>query len=430
MSYQDYILKLLGLEDENIIFSKKITERKRKSVVYKVLHATLTATPTCCIKCGSADASDIIKHGTKTSYIKLLPTAGFPCFLALRKQRFLCKSCKQTFVATTSLVKEHCFISNPVKQHILHDLTCKISEKDIARMHFVSHSTVSKCIDSLFSAFVPDYDFLPTSLCFDEFQSTRNAKGAMSFLFCDAQSHKLLDIVENRQLSSLRNYFLRYSKKARNGVTAICTDLYSPYFSLIKELFPNASIVLDRFHIVQLLSRAFSKTRIQAMKQFPTTSLAYKRLKRYWKLLQTPLSKLNYTHFHHWVYFKKFLSSASVVEKTLSVDDNLKQTYDAYQVLLQDIKQKDISALKKHLTVYRDTTSEYMKTAIKTLLQHFPLVANALSHEISNGCLEGINNCIKTIKKLAFGYRSFFHFKNRIFIIKKLISPIEIAKAG
>ena len=117
-------------------------------------------------------------------------------------------------------------------------------------------------------SFTPDFDSLPKSLCFDEFKSTKDAKGAMSFLFCDASNHRLLDIVENRQLCSLRNYFLRYSKKARTSVKAICIDLYSPYISLIKELFPNASIVLDRFHMVQLLSRALMKTRIQGMKQF------------------------------------------------------------------------------------------------------------------------------------------------------------------
>lgn len=424
MSHQDYILKLLGLEDKNIIFSEIITESKRKSILYKVFHATLTYSPTCCEKCGNAERMDIIKHGTKTSYIKLLSMAGYPSLLALRKQRFLCKSCHQTFVASTTLVKKYCFISNPVKQHILKDLTYKISEKDIAKMHFVSHSTVSKCIDRQFSSFQPNFDSLPESLCFDEFKSTKDAKGAMSFIFCDATTHQLIDIVENRQLYSLRNYFLRYSKKARSAVKSICIDLYSPYISLIKELFPHALIVFDRFHISQLLCRAFSQTRIQVMKQFPSSSNAYKRLKRYWKLLQSPMTKLNHTNFHRWVHFKKFLCSASVVEQTLSVDDSLKQNYEAYQVLLQDIKQKDTVSLKKHLNFYLDTVSEKMNTAIKTLLQNFKWVENALKYDISNGCLEGINNYIKTLKRIAFGYRSFFHFKNRIFITKKLIYPL------
>lgn len=424
MSHQDYILKLLGLEDKNIIFSEKITERKRSSILYKVFHATLTYFPTYCEKCGNAQSKDIIKHGTKTSYIKLLSIAGYPSLLALRKQRFLCKSCKQTFVASTSLVKKHCFISNPVKQHILRDLTYKISEKDIAKMHFVSHSTVSKCIDSQFSAFKPNFDSLPETLCFDEFKSTKDAKGAMSFIFCDAVTHQLIDIVENRKLYSLQSYFLRYSKNARYAVKSICIDLYSPYISLIKELFPNALIVFDRFHISQLLCRAFTQTRIQVMKQFSSNSTPYKRLKRYWKLLQMPMSELNHSNFHRWVHFKNFLCSASVVEQTIAVDDTLKQNYEAYQVLLQDIKRKDPISLKKHLYYYRDSLSEKMNIAVTTLIKNFKWVENALKYDISNGCLEGINNYIKTLKRIAFGYRSFFHFKNRILIIKKLIHPL------
>ncbi|MGL4372491.1 MAG: transposase, partial [Turicibacter sp.] len=36
----------------------------------------------------------------------------------------------------------------------------------------------------------------------------------------------------------------------------------------------------------------------------------------------------------------------------------------------------------------------------------------------TNGILEGINNKIKVIKRIAFGYRSFYHFKARILIIQ------------
>ncbi len=40
------------------------------------------------------------------------------------------------------------------------------------------------------------------------------------------------------------------------------------YISLIKKLFPQANIVLDRFHIVQHMNRALSQTRIHIMKQY------------------------------------------------------------------------------------------------------------------------------------------------------------------
>ncbi|WP_235042812.1 transposase, partial [Enterococcus faecium] len=83
-----------------------------------------------------------------------------------------------------------------------------------------------------------------------------------------------------------RNHFLRYPRKVRNRVKVITMDMFSPYYQLAKQLFPNAKIVLDCFHIVQHLSRAMNRVRIQIMNQFDRKSQEYRSLKRYWKLIQ------------------------------------------------------------------------------------------------------------------------------------------------
>ena len=51
----------------------------------------------------------------------------------------------------------------------------------------------------------------------------------MSFIFCDADTHKIIDIVENRQLYFLKKYFLRFPKKVRYNVQYIVIDMYKPY---------------------------------------------------------------------------------------------------------------------------------------------------------------------------------------------------------
>ena len=56
--------------------------------------------------------------------------------------------------------------------------------------------------------------------------------------------------------------------------------MFSPYYALAKQLFPNAQIVLDRFHIVQHLSRAMSRVRVQIMNQFDRKSHEYKAIQR------------------------------------------------------------------------------------------------------------------------------------------------------
>ena len=75
--------------------------------------------------------------------------------------------------------------------------------------------------------------------------------GHMSFIFCDADTKQIIDIVEDRRLSSLQAYFKRYTEEARSRVKHIVIDMYAPYISLIKELFPHAKMIIDKFHLVQ-----------------------------------------------------------------------------------------------------------------------------------------------------------------------------------
>ncbi len=426
MSTNYFISQLLNLKDENITFSNVFSKLTKNTVTYNLITATLSYAPKLCEHCGLLNEnSSIIKYGFKTSTIKLLPVNGEPTMLRLHKQRFLCKSCNHTFSAKTNIVTSDCFISNQTKAKILADLQLKISEKDIAHINYVSHSTVSRAIDNAYTSFRPDYNHLPKHLMFDEFKSTKDAKGAMSFIFADANNHQIIDIVENRQLRFLKNYFLKFSKAARDNVKSICIDIYAPYMALIKELFKNADIIIDRFHIINLLSRALTKTRIDAMKSLPTNSMEYKRLKRYWKLLLKDACEIDSINFRHYTHFKNWVSEATIIKESISTNDTLQATYQVYQRLLYDMKNKNIKALKYNLYQFLHyTISQYMKTAISTLIKHLDYVINAITYKFSNGPIEGINNYIKVLKRIAFGYKSFFHFRNRILIAKKLIQPL------
>ncbi|OWY24438.1 hypothetical protein C7N43_29705 [Sphingobacteriales bacterium UPWRP_1] len=43
-------------------------------------------------------------------------------------------------------------------------------------------------------------------------------------------------------------------------------------------------------------------------------------------------------------------------------------------------------------------------------------ILNFLTYRVSNGMVEGINNAIKTLKREAYGFRNFQHFRARIFV--------------
>lgn len=61
-----------------------------------------------------------------------------------------------------------------------------------------------------------------------------------------------------------------------------------------------------------------------------------------------------------------------------------------------------------------------MKTSVKTLQNYIGYIENSFIYDYTNGILEGINNKIKVIKRIAFGYISFYHFINSILITQNL----------
>lgn len=63
-----------------------------------------------------------------------------------------------------------------------------------------------------------------------------------------------------------------------------------------------------------------------------------------------------------------------------------------------------------------------MKTSINTLILFKDNIYNTFNANYHNGYIEGNNNFIKVIKRIAFGFRSFIRFKTRILICKGLIS--------
>lgn len=282
----------LQIKDKNIIWDDKVQEqifKKRKSLFYS---ATYTHNPAFCTVCGCVSQNNnIVKNGTKTSRITLCSVSGLPAYLNLRKHRFLCRECGSSFTADTSrIVEKHCHISKRLKNEIKSKISETVSETYIAKETNVSVHTVRRIIDDTarFLTIKPLHD-LPEHLCFDEFKSVKSVKSSdsnMSFIICDSTTYKLVDVVRDRKSYSLKKYFHRFEPKTRLKVKTISIDMYLPYIQLIKEMFPNAKIIIDRFHIVQALNRELNRTRVRVMnKHRYKVAKLYRKLKHYWKFI-------------------------------------------------------------------------------------------------------------------------------------------------
>ena len=419
MSELNYIIEMLELKDNNIKFYENCYHKEKiKGIYHKVFEGVLTYQPICCEKCGVLFDNNFEKHGFITSNIKIPDVAGFKTILRLKKQRYLCKHCGKAFTLRDNVTEYGCFISKNTKWKIANELRNKISEKDIAKNNNVSPNTVERIMDSYYDTQKLYKNYLPEVLSFDEFKSVKSADGAMSFHMCNGETGQTIDIVEDRKLLSLLKYFGYYSFNARKSVKFIIIDMYSPYVSLIQKMFPNAQIIIDTFHLVQLISRSLNKTRIRAMK---SNKAAYNKMKRYWKLILKDRNELDYSKWKRYTCFPNLMTEIDVVNYILDQSIELKTTYYKYQELLQSIRDKNYDDFIYAINNIDNSISDYMKTSIKTLTEFKDKIHNTFNNNYHNGYIEGNNNFIKVLKRIAFGFRSFRRFKVRIMICKGLV---------
>lgn len=427
MSYSQTIKDILNILDLNIIFNENcLSTRKIKGIFSRVFSGFLDESPQHCAHC-HAQKKDIIRWGYTTSLIKVPSISEYVAYIELKKRRFFCKNCQSTFVLDTPFVSRNQSISNNLKRLVAKKLTSKNAMTDIAKQTNVSTSTVYRVLTECHQP-IKKYSYsLPKVLCFDEFKSVKNVSGSMSFIMMDGETNELIDILPDRRLFELEKYFSGFSLTNRENVEYIVTDIYQPYIILTKKLFPNAKVVLDKFHLVQHIGRAFQKIRIRIMNQLKhkQNGTIYRRLKRYWKLLQKSYDKLDYSNRHWRPGFKNYLSEKELLERLLHYDDELSDAYSIYQQVLRAFQSKDYSLFLEliHLPIL---TKEYIPV-FKTFKKYKEEIRNTFETTYSNGPLECTNNHIKVIKRNAYGMRSFYNFKLRISICLKK-SAFQIPK--
>ena len=418
MEQLDFITKLLGIEDQNIKIDNLFDAGTHKEIL---VHLDYDAPP--CPACkGQMTKYDF----QKPSKIPYLETAGYKTLIRLKKRRFRCKNCGKMAVAETSLVQKNHQIASAVKQKIAQLLVEKQAMTDIAHRLSILTSTVIRKLKEF--KFETNWQKLPEIMSWDEYSFK---KGKMSFIAQDFNTNEVLAILDGRTQAVIRNHFLRYPRQVRMRVKVMTMDMFSPYYQLAKQLFPHAQIVLDRFRIIQHLSRAMNRVRIQIMNQFDRKSQEYRALKRYWKLLQQDSRKLSHKRFYR-PAFRAHLTNQEILHQLLSYSDQLRQHYELYQLLLFHFQEKQTNHFFDLMEENLSAVHPIFQTVCRTFLKDRDKITNALELPYSNAKLEATNNLIKVIKRNAFGFRNFDNFKKRILIalnIKRERTNLVLSKS-
>lgn len=356
--------QLIGIKDKNITLNKVLKHKTHIEMI-----ATLDYAPGNCNHC---QGKQIKYDFQKPSKIPFLEVAGFPSLIRLKKRRFQCKNCRKVTVSETSLVQKNCQISEPLRQKVAQALVNRQALTHIAQDLAISTSTVHRKLKEF--TFKEDFSRLPEILSIDEFSYQ---KGKLAFIAQDFETKKIITILENRTQTTIRNHFFRYSKEARNSVKVVTVDMSGSYIPMIPKLFPNAKIVIDRFHIVQHMSRALNHTRIQLMTQFDKKSLEYRALKYYWKSVLKDSRKLSLNSFRSRT-FGETLTPKECLTEIFHLVPELKGYYDLYQFLLFHLQEKNADYFFDLIEEALPHLNQTFKTALRTILHHKQHVINAI----------------------------------------------------
>ena len=338
-------------------------------------------------------------HDYRTSVIKDLPFMGKKCFMHYRKRRYHCPSCGKHFYEDFHLLPKYCRITTRLAFYAIHLLRSRQSVRSVASLLGVSDSFIFRRMKDVS---YPTPSKLPEVLSIDEFRGNAGGQKFQAIL-TDAKNHKLFDILPTRSQTDLMLYLQGFSNK--KDVKYFVTDMNAVYKDLAREYFPNATIVIDKFHVVRYVTWALENVRKRVQKDMHPAKRKY--FKRSRKLLLTHKYKLHEESLDA-------LGLMLMQSSDLATAYHLKELF--YDFMSSKNREEASRKLKFFILAAQSSNLKEFQACLTMLGNWSKYILNAFDCKYTNGYTEGTNNAIKVIKRNAFGYRNFKNFRNRIFL--------------
>ncbi len=214
----------------------------------------------------------------------------------------------------------------------------------------------------------------------------------------DTKRGVVLDVGEGRDKIGTKTVLDRLLGDEKGTVKTVTTDMWKAYITTIKELFPEACLIHDRFHLIQYLNKAIDQVRRKEVKNHE--ELKHSRF----VLLK---NEENRTEKQNEIF--KVIQEANL---QVSVAWRLREDFKAI------FQCKSLSEAKKYFQLWlksvKDAGVKQVIEVAEMFERHFTGVCNALFHEQSNARAERINGKIQAIKTIGRGYRKFENFRSAI----------------
>lgn len=331
--------------------------------------------------------------------------------LILWKRRFHCQECQRIFTEPDSVCGWRRRTTARLREQIGKQACCQ-SVAHVAAAALVSPRFVQQCLYSLASRTieahagqVDDTGELPTPrfLGIDEFAVRKGHR--YETILCDLEHRRVLEVSAGRTLEEV----LALLKRLRTPevVEAVSMDMSASFRPAVKQCLPKAQIVVDHFHVIQHVMKAFRKV---------VSSWAHKKEGMI----------LLHRKQHLFLRAKETLTSEQQDERT-QIGTRLPLLEQAWQLkealrhwYATATAETAAAQLDQWIAQVRELGPDPMQQALSAfvnwreeILAFFQFLPTL---RLSNGFVEGKNNRTKTLMRQAYGYRNRLHLRLRILL--------------
>jgi transposase len=328
--------------------------------------------------------------------------------LWVTKRRFWClhAGCEQTQPFTES------FESLDLGQHRTHALERYIYRlaqrmpytevvKELARYHIpISDNTVRRVYQRLAQAEVEARPSCATPVIgIDEFSIRK--QHAYGTIITDPQHRRVVDTFEKRDKETVVGHLERLPHK--EAIQAVVIDMSGSFRSAVQEALPGRALVADKFHVVARVIQALDEVRKRVQRAKPKGEKRSVFRLRY--RLRRGREKLN-------------PEEREALDAFLDQEPELRMAYELKEAFHAWYRLEDRAEAEGELKAWCDEALASglpeMVEVVGTLRNWWDEILNYFTWRCTNGFTEGKNNRIKVLKRQAYGYRDFEHFRLRI----------------
>ena len=254
-----------------------------------------------------------------------------------------------------------------------------------------------------------------TTLGVDEISFCKGRKFAT--LVYDLDRARVLWVGRGKGRETIDRFFtdcLSTGQKAR--ITWASCDMSPTYTGAIREHCPNATLVIDRFHVVKALNEAVDEVRKEQWRALDAQGR--KAIKGLRWLLSMHSSHRTKGH-------TRFLNSLRTSNRRIHRAWLLKDEFE--HIWTYRYRRSAEKFLKRWMTAARRSRIPTLRRFAGTLRDHVENIVAFVERRLTNAVGEGLNRIIKIVKNRASGYRHLDYFADMIYLtVGDLDIPAQI----